>query len=135
MSLPGNKDLLEYARKLRKEMTKEERRLWYYCLRGRQEKFYRQRIIGNYIVDFYCAKLKLAIELDGSQHFEAEGLAYDARRTAYLNSLGIEVIRFANNDVSQRFDSVCEAIEYKIREIEARNSACNHPCGASRHLP
>ena len=120
MSLPGNKDLLEYARKLRKEMTKEERRLWYYCLRERPEKFYRQRIIGNYIVDFYCAKLKLAIELDGSQHYEEESMAYDASRTAHLNSLGIEVIRFANNDVMQRFDAVCEAIEYKIREIEAR---------------
>ena len=122
MSLPGNPDLLEYARKLRKEMTKEERRLWYHCLRELPEKFYRQRIIENYIVDFYCAKLKLAIELDGSQHFEPDGVAYDARRTAYLNSLGIEVLRFANNDVMQRFDSVCEAIIYKIREIEIRNS-------------
>ena len=117
MSLPGNKNLLQNARKLRKEMTKEERRLWYHCLRERPEKFYRQRIIGNYIVDFYCSKLKLAIELDGSQHYEAEGMAYDARRTAYLESLGIEVIRFANNDVMQRFDGVCEAIEIKIREI------------------
>ena len=120
MSLPRNGDLLEYAKKLRKEMTKEERRLWFHCLRERPEKFYRQRIIGNYIVDFYCAKLRLAIELDGSQHFEEEGLHYDAERTDYLNSLGIEVLRFANNDVLQRFDGVCEAIELKILELEAR---------------
>lgn len=119
MSLPGNKDLLEYARTLRKEMTKEERRLWFHCLRERPGKFYRQRIIGNYIVDFYCTKLKLAIELDGAQHFEEEGLRYDAERTAYMNSLGVEVIRFANNDVLQRFDGVCEAIELKILELEA----------------
>ena len=120
MSLPGNNDLLNYARKLRKDMTKEERKLWYECLRERPERYYRQRIIGNYIVDFYCASLKLAIELDGSQHFENEGLVYDAKRTAYLKSLDIEVIRFANNDVSQRFDRVCEAIEIKVREMEEK---------------
>ena len=116
MSLPGNSDLLDYARKLRKEMTKEENKLWYQYLRGCPEKFYRQRIIGNYIVDFYCANLKLAIELDGSQHYEEAGQRHDAARTVYLEGLGIEVIRFSNLDVTRRFDSVCEAIFIKIEE-------------------
>ena len=89
MSLPRNSDLLTYARQLRKEMTKEERHLWYDFLRTCPAKFYRQKIVGNYILDFYCDKEKLAIELDGSQHYETSGQEYDQRRTEYLQSLGI----------------------------------------------
>ena len=114
MSLPRNKDLQRYANQLRKEMTKEERRLWYHCLRDCPVKFYRQRIVGNYILDFYCASIKLAIELDGSQHYQLAEQHYDRERTAYLNSLGIEVLRFSNADIMQRFDSVCETIYQRI---------------------
>jgi len=120
MALPKNDKLTEYARQLRKEMTKEERKLWQYCLRTCSVKFYRQRIIGNYILDFYCASAKLAIELDGSQHYEPKEQTYDRERTKYLNDLGIEVLRFSNADVMQRFDSVCEAIYEKIQFVPER---------------
>ena len=116
MSLPRNKKLLENARKLRREMTKEENRLWYLYLRECSVKFYKQKIIGNYIVDFYCHKAKLVIELDGSQHYEDHGVAYDSARTAYLESLGLEVMRIPNNEVNRNFDGVCEAIYEKVKE-------------------
>ena len=120
MSLPRNNNLLHHARQLRKEMTKEERRLWQFCLRGCPVKFYRQRVIGNYIVDFYAASAKLVIELDGSQHYEPEVQKRDAERTAYLNSCGLQVLRFSNLDVMQNFDGVCAAIYEKIRDIPER---------------
>ena len=116
MSLPRNKDLLPYARQLRKEMTKEERHLWYDFLRTCPEKFTRQKIVQQYILDFYCDKAKLAVELDGSQHYEAEGIAYDAVRTAALNRLGIRVLRFSNTDVNTNFRGVCEAILQALKE-------------------
>ncbi len=120
MPLPRNEALTDYARKLRKELTKEERRLWYQYLRSCPVKFYRQRVVGNYILDFYCAGAKLAIELDGSQHYTPEEAEYDSARTAYLNSLGIEVLRFSNADVMNQFDSVCEAIYEKIKSQPQR---------------
>ena len=115
MSLPRNKNLLENARKLRREMTKEENRLWYLFLRECPLKFYKQKIIGSYIVDFYCDKAKLVIELDGSQHYDDKGIAYDANRTAYLESLGLEVVRIPNNELMRNFDGVCEMIYEKIK--------------------
>ena len=120
MPLTRNEALTDYARKLRKELTKEERRLWYQYLRSCPVKFYRQRVVGNYILDFYCAGAKLAIELDGSQHYTPEEAEYDAARTAYLNSLGIEVLRFSNADVMNQFDSVCEAIYERIESQPQR---------------
>ena len=110
MSLPRNSKLLHYARQLRKDMTKEERHLWYDFLRDYPAKFYKQKIVGNYILDFYCEQAKLAIELDGSQHYEDAGQEYDRLRTEYLESLGIRVLRFSNNDIKQNFRGVCEAI-------------------------
>ena len=97
-------------------MTKEERHLWYDFLRTCPEKFTRQKIVQQYILDFYCDKAKLAVELDGSQHYEAEGLAYDAVRTAALNLLGIRVLRFSNTDVKTNFRGVCEAILQALKE-------------------
>ena len=114
MSLPRNQNLLQYARQLRKEMTKEERHLWYDFLKDYPVKIYRQKIVGNYILDFYCEKAKLAIELDGSQHYEDAGQDYDQKRTDYLNELGIEVFRVSNLDVHRNFRGVCEAIHMKI---------------------
>ena len=120
MALPKNEALTPHAKRLRADMTKEERRLWQYCLRNCPVKFYRQRVIGSYIVDFYSASARLVIELDGSQHYEPEAQRRDAERTAYLNSCGLEVLRFSNLDVTQRFDSVCDVIYEKIQFASER---------------
>ena len=92
-------------------MTKEESLLWYNFLSKYTLRFRRQYVIGNYIVDFYCHQAKLVIELDGSQHYEPEEIEKDRVRTAYLESLGLQVIRFTNLEVLQQFRSVCEAID------------------------
>ena len=107
----GNASLRPLSQKLRRDMTKEERRLWYDFLRSQPVPFHRQKVIGNYIVDFYCAKAHLAIELDGSQHYEDKALERDAKRTADLRALGISVVRFPNNAVNRRFEGVCEWID------------------------
>ena len=114
--LPRNKNLRPLASKLRAEMTKEERKLWYECLSSYPVRFYRQRIIGSYIVDFYCHKAKLVVELDGSQHYEKTGQQQDLRRTEYLESIGLKVIRFSNLDVLRNFDGVCTAIDLSVQE-------------------
>ena len=116
MAIPKNDDLLERARKLRKEMTPQELRLWYRFLRTYPVKIYKQRIIGDYIVDFYCARAKLVIEIDGSQHYENFGLEYDSKRTSFLESLGLEVVRYSNSDINRRFPSVCEQIDQLIQK-------------------
>ena len=107
MSLPRNSDLLIHARRLRKEMTKEERLLWYGYLRECPVKFYRQRILGNYIADFYSAKAKLVIELDGSQHGADAAKENDATRDAWLKQQGITVLRYSNRDIQENFEGVC----------------------------
>jgi len=109
-----NKKLTARAQELRKNMTKEERRLWYEYLRNYPKQFRRQVAFGNYILDFYCASAKLAIELDGSQHYEPEGQQYDNQRTAFLNSIGIEVLRFSNKDVLQNLRGVCQMIDMAV---------------------
>ncbi len=98
------------ARKLRREMTKEERHLWYDFLRGYPAKFLRQKILGKYIVDFYCPGAKLVIELDGSQHYEGENLEKDLERTAFLKGYDLEILRFPNNAIWENFPGVCEEI-------------------------
>ena len=90
--------------------------MWYQFLRKYPLQFRRQCPFGNYIVDFYCAKAKLVVELDGSQHYEPQGFFYDEERTAYLQSLGLKVLRYANNDVSQRFRQVCESIDMEVNK-------------------
>jgi very-short-patch-repair endonuclease len=116
-----NSKLLEFARELRKNMTKEERHLWYDFLRGYTVRFRRQEIIGAYIADFYCAEAKLIVELDGSRHYDPEGTDCDAQRTVYFQSLGIEVIRFSNLDIWRNFEGVCSSIEQEtIKRINAK---------------
>ena len=106
-----NKDNIAIARKLRKDMTREERKLWYECLRGLSVRFYRQKPIGNYVADFYCPKLHLVIELDGSQHYQDKGIVYDMERTKELTKYkGIKVLRIPNNQIDQNFNGVCEYI-------------------------
>jgi len=108
--IPRNKDLKQLSRNLRNNTTKQENHLWYDFLKLFPLQFYRQRIIGNYIVDFYCPKAKLVIELDGSQHFEDNVEKYDEERTKYLESLELIVLRFSNNDINNNFNGVCEKI-------------------------
>jgi very-short-patch-repair endonuclease len=102
--------------RLRSEMTPNERKLWYLFLRKYPVKVYKQRIIGRFIVDFYCASAKLVIELDGSQHYEPQGMAYDSERSAFLTALGLEVLRFSNRDVDMDFRSVCTRIDITIQK-------------------
>ena len=110
MKIEQNKKLLPNARTLRKGMTKEERRLWYEFLRELPVHFRRQQIVGNYIADFYCFEKKLVIELDGSQHYEENGIVGDQVRDAYMESLGLTVLRYSNSDVNLHFRAVCEDI-------------------------
>ena len=114
MRIPKSKNLLHHARSLRREMTPQERKLWYLYLQKYPVKIYKQRIIGPYIVDFYCASANLVIKIDGSQHYDDEGKAYDAARSQYLNELGLRVVRYSNADINARFDRVCESIHLLI---------------------
>ena len=107
--------LLRYSQKLRKSMTKEERHLWFDFLKIYPVQFRRQYPIAPYIVDFYCYKARLVVELDGSQHCDSAGFRYDAHRTAALEAQGLKVIRFSNLDVSTRFREVCEVIDRQVR--------------------
>ena len=95
-------------------MTKEERHLWYDFLKTMPITVNRQKVIGNYIVDFYIATSRIVIEIDGSQHYSDEGIVKDAKRDKYLNNLGIKVLRYTNLDINQRFEGVCEDILDKI---------------------
>ena len=98
-------------------MTPQESHLWYDFLRHYPVKIYKQRIIGNYIVDFYCASAKLVIEVDGAQHYEEYGREYDAARTVELNAVGLQVLRFSNRDIEKRFKEVCCEIDKKIQAL------------------
>ena len=111
MDRKHNKTIVPLAKNLRKNMTKEERHLWYDFLREYPVKFTRQKVLGNYIVDFYCAQASIVIELDGSQHYEETGIEKDNERTEYLEQYGLKVIRIPNNWVNQNFREVCEYID------------------------
>ena len=104
--IPVNSELDKYAKNLRKNMTKEEKTIWYDFLNRITPRFHRQKIIGNYIVDFYCPKLKIVIEIDGVQHYNVANSVYDNERTQFLESLGLSVIRFDNIDIKKEFGTV-----------------------------
>ena len=110
-----NKELTPLAKQLRSEMTKEERHLWYDFLRTYPIRFSRQKVLGRYIVDFYSAKAKLVIELDGSQHYETDRVEKDEERTAFLNGYGLQVIRIPNHEVNENFEGVCAYIDAVVR--------------------
>lgn len=103
------------AQTLRKSMTKEERHLWYDFLKTYPIQFKRQYQIGHYYVDFFCYQAKLIVEIDGSQHYIQETLAYDNARTNFLEQQGYVVIRFSNRDIMERFRAVCEAIDNTVQ--------------------
>lgn len=109
-----NRDLLPFARELRKNMTRQEKHLWYDYLSKHRYKWYRQRILGNYIADFYCSKLKLVIELDGGHHLHKNNLYCDKMRSLALQQEKIDVLRFMNSDVDYDFELVCSEIEKYI---------------------
>ncbi len=110
MNTTNNSKLTGNAKSLRKNMTKEERHLWYDFLKELPITVNRQKVIDKYIVDFYIASAKIVVELDGSQHYEDENIKSDIKRDNYLKGLGINVLRYSNFDVTQRFQSVCQDI-------------------------
>lgn len=114
--LPYKKQNIPLARQLRKQMTPWERKLWYEFLRSYPVRFQRQKALGNAIADFYCAKARLAIELDGGSHFTPEQQKKDAARTVALERMGIAVFRVSNLEIDRNFAGVCEAIDHKVRE-------------------
>ena len=107
--------LKKYSRKLRKEMTEEEKKLWYKYLRSYPNQFRRQLPIKQFIVDFYCSEAKLAIEIDGSQHYEEEKVMSDVKRDEILSNIGIKVIRYNNRQINTEFRSVCEDIDRIVK--------------------
>ena len=114
MNKTNNPKLKPLAQELRRNMTKEERHLWYDFLKKLPITFNRQKVIGSYIVDFYSAEAKLVIELDGAQHYEEQSREKDIIRDAYLNSLGILVLRYTNIEFHKNFDGICKDILVKI---------------------
>ena len=116
MQSKHNRQLVPFAKQLRKEMTKEERHLWYDFLRTYPVRFNRQKVLGKYIADFYSAEAKLVVELDGSQHYEDEHSIQDQERTAFLEGYGLRVIRIPNNEVNRNFYGVCEYIDTAVKQ-------------------
>lgn len=115
MSLRYNGDLIKTARALRKNATPWEKDLWYFFLKDYPIRFQRQKVIDNYIVDFFCSKVKLAIELDGGLHYSEKGKQNDALREERLNALGVNIIRFSNLEIDKNIDGVCTAIDNKVK--------------------
>ncbi len=116
MQRKHNKNLTSNAKALRKNMTKEEKHLWYDFLKDYPVRFLRQKVIDNYIVDFYCRRAGLVIELDGSQHYEEQGVLKDTVRTKCLEARNLHVLRIPNNEVNKNFESVCFLIDNEVKE-------------------
>ena len=113
-----NQKLLSRAQELRKNMTKEERNLWYDFLKDYPAIILRQKIIGNYIADFYCPKAKLVIEVDGFQHeLDPDIVKSDEERTKFFSEMGIAVFRIKNSDINkQNFAHICNEIDKQIKK-------------------
>ena len=118
-----NDKLTQKAQSLRRNMTKEESKLWYQFLRHYNPRFHRQYVIGRYIADFYCHQVKLVVELDGSQHCSPEEIEYDQKRTEFLQSQGLTVLRFSNSDVMRQFEAVCNVIDKTIKQTLSSNKS------------
>jgi very-short-patch-repair endonuclease len=108
--IPYRPDLTQRSRRLRRDQTPPERKLWYEFLAALPHKFTRQKPLGRYIADFYCAQQLLVIELDGNSHYVTAASGYDSERAASLAAKGIRIIRFTNSDVMERFEGVCNTI-------------------------
>jgi very-short-patch-repair endonuclease len=114
MSLPYKRKMIPRAKELRKEATAQENRLWYAFLSNYSVRFQRQKVIGAFIADFYCHRARLVIELDGHQHESGQGIAYDRERDAYLQGLGLYVLRFSNDAIDRSFQQVCKEIDNMV---------------------
>jgi len=123
MSLPYKKELISRAKELRKNATKQENHLWYDFLKTFPVRFQRQKTIGGFIVDFYCHQAKLAIELDGSQHYSEQGTAYDRERDEILSALGVSVLRFPNSEIDRHFEAVCTVISQQVQKRVHRDGS------------
>ncbi len=110
MNFTYNSSLTKNSQNLRKNMTREERHLWYDFLKDLPVTFHRQKVIGSFIVDFYCASAKIVIEIDGSQHYTDEGIKKDIERDRLLRSLDLKVLRYTNLDINKNFSGVCSDI-------------------------
>ena len=115
--VPKNREMLNRAIELRKNMTRHEKHLWYDFLRYYPVKFYKQRIIDSYIVDFYCDSAKLAIEVDGSQHRTAMGIKYDTIRTEKIEKYQVTVLRIPNSLIDRDFSFACAAIDDMVQSL------------------
>ena len=122
-----NKQNIPLAKDLRKNMTPWERKLWYLFLRNYPIRFQRQKAIGNYIADFYCAKAKLVIELDGSGHYSVEQAEKDRLRTEELKSMNLRVIRICNLDIDHNFDGVCKYIDLSVKKSLPQSATLTAP--------
>ena len=111
-----NSKLLSVAKILRRNMTRQEKHLWYDFLRYYPVKIYKQRIIDNFIADFYCHKARVVIELDGSQHYTNQGKVHDEKRSEVFERYGISVLRFSNKDIDDHFEGVCRMVDKVITE-------------------
>ena len=111
-----NKEMKDKAQELRRGATPQENKLWYDYLKHYAVQFRRQKQFARYIVDFYCSSAKLVIEIDGAQHYTEEGIIHDRARTAYLESLGLFVLRFTNHEVENRFEEICARIDQVVDE-------------------
>ena len=126
-----NETLKKHSQELRKKATQEENALWYQYLRQYPIRFRRQCVFERYIVDFYCSKAMLVIELDGSQHYEPETAKQDLLRTQYLESLGIQVLRFSNREIRENLQGVCQQIDTIVSE---RCKIASVPKGIGRKI-
>ena len=130
-----NKKNIPLAKALRKNMTPWERKLWYDYLRTYPVRFQRQKAIGNYIADFYCAKANLVIELDGGGHYMPQQSESDAIRTKEIEAMGLHVFRICNLEIDQNFSGVCEAIDQTIKESLPQSASLTAPpCGSPNFI-
>ena len=122
-----NKANIPLAKALRKNMTPWERKLWYDFLRSYPVRFQRQKAIGNYIADFYCAKARLVLELDGGGHYTAEQREKDSLRTNELESINLKVVRICNLDIDHNFSGVCEYIDLAVQDSLPQSASLTAP--------
>ena len=122
-----NKENIPFAKMLRRNMTPWERKLWYEFLRSYPIRFQRQKAIGNYIVDFYCAKVGLVIELDGGGHYNIEQTKKDKVRTKELENMSLTVLRICNLDISRNFYGVCEYIDSNVKKSLPQSASLTAP--------
>ena len=116
MSLPYNGNMIGIAKILRRNMTPQEKHLWYDFLNTYPVRFQRQKTIKSFVADFYCHNAKLIVEIDGSQHYTKQGIAYDEERSGILKEFNLKVIRFSNYDVNTNFEGVCIEIDKVVKE-------------------